>query len=74
MTIILIKILMAGGVLATIYRIYLAIVQGHEKAVLSKDDTKVQQDLGKDSQDAKTVQASDKNLAAAINKFDSDNK
>ncbi len=74
MTMIILKILMAGGILATVYRIYLAIVQGHEKAVLTKDDAKVQQDLEKDNQDAKTVQSTTEDLNSAIDKFNSDNK
>lgn len=74
MTLLVIKILMAGGIIATIYRIYIAIVQDHQTSVLNKADKKVQQDLEKDEQDAKDVQAADKALNDAINKFNDDNK
>jgi hypothetical protein len=73
MTLLLIKLLLAGGVAATIYRIYIAIIQSHQNAVLNKADSKVKQDLEKDDQDGKDVQTSDKELNDAISKFESDN-
>ncbi len=74
MTLLILKILIGGGILATIYRIYLAVVQGHMNSVLDKADAKVKQDMEKDDQDAKDVKSADQKLNDAINKFDNNNK
>lgn len=74
MTLLVIKLLLAGGIVATVYRIYVAIIQDHQNNVLNKAEQKVQQDLEKDAQDAKDIQTADEALNSAIDKFNRDDK
>ena len=74
MTLTLIKILLASGILATIYRLYRAIVEGHQDGVLNKLSDEVKKDKQKVAEDAKSVQDTTNDYNSAVDKFNRDDK
>lgn len=65
----ILKILFAGGILATVYRGYLVLIQEHYQSKEDALDKKTKQDLGKVDEDAKRVQSTQNDFDNLVNKF-----
>jgi hypothetical protein len=71
---ILTDIVIGGGFLAVVYRLYLAIAAGKEKLVEIKNDTIVQQDEVTDAKQETKIATDQTAFDNAISKFNSDTK
>ncbi len=67
-------LLMGGGILATIYEIYLHFTESREKLVEAKQSQELTKDTEKDKQDAETSKDSTDKFNDAVNEFERDNK
>ncbi len=67
-----VDLVIGGGFLAVVYRVYLAISAGKEKLVEIKNDVKVSQDEAKDAKDRKAADKAGDDFNRAVDKFNSD--
>jgi len=70
---ILTDVVIGGGFLAVVYRLYLAIAAGKEKLVEIKNDTIVQQDEVTDAKQETKIATDEANFNAAVDKFNGHN-
>lgn len=67
------KAIMAGGVLAMLYRIYLQFTISRQTAIQVKDDKKVSSDLESIAKEVPHVQETEKDFDAAVDEFNRNN-
>jgi hypothetical protein len=63
------SLVIGGGFLAVVYRLYLALAAGKEKLIEIKNDAKIQKDEVTDASDEDKVKADADNFKSAVDNF-----